>query len=469
MLRMSLGVLQDRVQQYSTVLIAAAFALSGVMPIILTSSASAATFTSRKVTISNSTAGQAAVDYAFSFNTTGASVAIQSLIFTFCTTPQGACTLPQAMEVSHTNTSIGTAFSGTEATAFTENTTGDSNLCTTSDGGAGTATQYCLTRTETNVEVAGTKTITLSGIKNPTIASGNNTSVYVRVAAYSDAAYTTLVHDGVVAASIVNQLTVTGRVQERLVFCVFALDDADGSATAGSGAADLPTSCAAASANEGTSVDIGVVDNSSIAVSPVDNSPPTATGNDRFGAAIVNTNASNGVALTYFASQAGSGTDELRAFRVSGATCTNGGASVTDQCFVSASNTGEDVTAGTERFGMQLACVVDSSTSAVGTTANLGLGGAGSGSSGTFNDDYESDTATGIDDTASDNCENRVTTDTDFNHFAWNDTGTADPLISSTTVVDDEMVKLRYGATASATTPTGTYTVSSTYIATPTF
>jgi hypothetical protein len=36
-------------------------------------------------------------------------------------------------------------------------------------------------------------------------------------------------------------------------------------------------------------------------------------------------------------------------------------------------------------------------------------------------------------------------------------------------VVDDEIIKLRFGATASATTPTGTYVVVTTYIATPTF
>jgi hypothetical protein len=61
-------------------------------------------------------------------------------------------------------------------------------------------------------------------------------------------------------------------------------------------------------------------------------------------------------------------------------------------------------------------------------------------------------------------CENEGETE-----FAWSNSSTATTLVSSTNVVDDEIVKLRYGARAAATTPTGSYTVTSTYIATPTF
>ncbi|HEX9679387.1 MAG TPA: hypothetical protein VGA08_02090, partial [Candidatus Saccharimonadales bacterium] len=53
--------------------------------------------------------------------------------------------------------------------------------------------------------------------------------------------------------------------------------------------------------------------------------------------------------------------------------------------------------------------------------------------------------------------------------WAWDETGTADRIATSTTVVDDEMLILRFAATSAITTPTGTYTVVSTYIATPTF
>ncbi len=107
--------------------------------------------------------------------------------------------------------------------------------------------------------------------------------------------------------------------------------------------------------------------------------------------------------------------------------------------------------------------------SATGTTSNLGKNGAGAytsgtGSGGSFNTAY-SNTDNSVTDSVARDCENA---DTGVN-FAWDTSGTAVPLISSTTVVDDEVVKLRYGGTASATTPTGSYTVASTYIATPTF
>jgi hypothetical protein len=470
------GSLREKAQRSTNALIALALALSGMMPILLTSQASAAQLSNRSVTISTSQAGALATDYTFRF-TPSAATAIQSIVFQFCDAPLGACVKPANMNVGYATTGISGTQSGfSQVTAFAEYSGANSNGCSAQGvAGNNTATTYCVTRTQAASDDTAAKTLTVTGITNPTITTGNNTSLYVRVTTYTDAAFLTEADAGTVAAAIIDQLTTTGRVQERLNFCVFALDDADASASAGSGNADLPTDCAALSANESTSVDLGVIDNSGIAVSPVDNTPPTAMGNDRIGGAIINTNASNGVVLSYYASLAGSGTDELRAFRVNGVTCNNNGTTLTDQCFISAANGGEDFTAGTERFGLQIACIANAATSGVGTTSNLGRnsGGvvtSGDGTAGSFNDDYEMDLASsGISDDGTDTCENAATTNSDYNHFAWNDTGTAVALASSTTVVDDELVKLRYGATAAATTPTGTYSVASTYIATPTF
>lgn len=449
--------LQRRINSSTNILIAVVFALSGFMPIILMNHADAAQLTSRKVTISTSQPDATGVTYDFAF-TTATSSAIQSMIFQFCTTPLGTCTLPggsgasNKIDVSQVTASSG-AFTGTNSTAFTDTTT-DTGACTEGDGGSGVATMLCATRTQVAAETPGAKTFSITGISNPTINSGNNEQVYVRITTYSDAAYATAVDTGVVAASIVNQLTVTGRVQERLVFCMFALEDAD----------SLPTDCADTEASESTSVDLGVIDNISITRSPEDNNPPTSIGNDRFGAAMINTNASSGVALTYYASAAGSGTNELRAFRVTGATCDVSGTSLVDQCFISADDSaGETFTAGTERFGVHIACV----NYTQGTTSNLGENSSGtptsgSGSGGSYNTVYSN-----VDDSITDagDCENSDA----GNKYGWRDSGTAQALISSVGVVDDEIVKLRYGATASATTPTGTYTVSSVYIATPTF
>lgn len=477
------GRLRERVKQYSNVLIAASLAFSGVMPIILSQQAGAAQLTQRSVTVSTSQPSAAGVTYSFSFTTATAS-AIQSMVFQFCTTALSTCILPgtdgtpsasETIDVSHVTAAPG-AFTGTNATAFTEYTGVDAGACNQADGGSGVATMYCVTRTEALSEASGVKTFSITGIRNPIIPTGNNEEIYIRITTFSDTAFATPVDDGTVAASIVNQLNVTGRIQERLVFCVFALDDTAGSSgTIGSAAGNMPTDCAASEANASTNVDMGVIDNLSIQYAPEDNAPPTNLGNDRFGAALVNTNASNGVALTYYATAATSGTNELRAFRVPGATCNVSGTSLVDQCFISADEAaGETLVAGTERFGVQIACVVNSTTTAngIGTTSNLGKDGTGSyvqgsGTNGSFNSVYDAGRAN-IDDDATDDCENNPGAILN-NDFAWNDTSTAQALISSVTVIDDEMVKFRFGATAQATTPTGTYTVASTYIATPTF
>lgn len=457
-------------------LIAAIFSMASLMPIVLQRTASAATLSSRGVSISTSQPDADGVSYLFSF-TTQSSTPIQSLVFQFCETPLGTCVLPggatapDKIDVSQVTANAG-AFTGTNATAFADYTGLDAGGCTEADGGSGVATMFCATRTQTLSETAGAKTFNILNISNPTIPSGNNEEVYVRITTYSDTAFATAVDDGTVAAAIVNQLTVTGRVQERLVFCVFALDDAAGSsATVGSAATNFPTDCSAFEATASSNVDIGVIDNLGVARSPVANSPPSSLGNARFGAAQVNTNASNGVSVSYYATAATTGTNELRAFRVPGASCNITQPNFTDQCFRSAAdnaNAGTAIAAGGENFGAQIVCVTNSNTTTAGTTANLGAGGNGTGSGNTFRTAYANGdiTLAQLQDTpATDDCENTEAGNT----FAWNDTGTAQAIIGSSTVVDDELIKLRFGASANATTPTGTYSVASTFIATATF
>ncbi len=460
------------------VTLALMLSVSGLLPLLFQSSASAATLSSRSVTIATSQPDATGVNYSFGF-TTITVAAIQSMTFQFCNTPLGTCVLPgtdgsplasEKIDVSNVTAAPG-AFTGTNATAFTEYSGADLGACSEGDGGSGVATMYCVQRTQAANEAAGAKTFVINSISNPIIAAGNNEQIYVRITTYSDSSFATAVDTGTVAASIVNQLTVTGRVQERLVFCVFALDDAAGSsATVGTAATNFPTDCTAAEATASSNVDLGVIDNTSIARSPVANSPPTALGNARFGAAMINTNAANGVTLSYYATPATSGTNQLQSFRVAGSTCNASAAFVGDSCFVSTDNTaGETLAIGTERFGMQIVCVTDSATTTAGTTSNLGTAGSnGTGTSGGFFSSYANGDTTlaQLQDTvATDNCENTEA----GNLMAWRDTGVAQAIISSTTVVDDELVKLRFGAAAAATTPTGTYTVASTFIATPTF
>jgi hypothetical protein len=70
--------------------------------------------------------------------------------------------------------------------------------------------------------------------------------------------------------------------------------------------------------------------------------------------------------------------------------------------------------------------------------------------------------------TSSAGCQDPSSGDTGVK-FAWNNSASATTLATSAGVVDDEIVKVRFGATAQATTPTGAYTVTTNYIATPTF
>lgn len=422
----------------SLTLVVAAIVAGGLLPFFGSETASAAQLTSRKVSITSSKGGETGVDWTFTFS--GDATDVEGMIFEFCTTPLGTCTLPTGMDVS-----AGTAAPGAQSN-FPNNTTAFAEQATTLGdcvlAGDNTDTMYCVNRTEATSDTLTDATFTIENITNPTLV-GSYVSVYVRISLYDNAGFDSsggagseLVHSGAVAASINNQLVVNGRVQERLEFCVGALGDS----------AATPATCAAMPTAH--TVDIGVIDNSTIARSPVDNSG-TNGANDTYGAAMVNTNAVSGVVIAYYAEEDGAGTNQLRAFRVPGATCDADANSTVDQCFVSADASGEAFSAGTERFGMQVACIdTDSSTS--GTT-NLGNVPAG----------YNADG----DVTHSADCDS---TDTS-NKFAWNSTGTAATIASSATVVDDEMIKIRFGATASATTPTGAYSVTTTFIATPTF
>lgn len=164
----------------------------------------------------------------------------------------------------------------------------------------------------------------------------------------------------------------------------------------------------------GNSIDLGVVDSSAISTTAAS-----------AGKAELRTNASSGATVSYFAEQ----NTSSGKLKVTGASCT--GTSTTDQCFNSAGTTATAFTAGTEKFGMT--CTNVDTTN--GTTSNV------------TRDAQYSGTTT----------------------YAWDDTGATDLIASSSTVVDDELLDLKFAATAASTTPTGAYTVTATFIATATY
>jgi hypothetical protein len=257
---------------------------------------------------------------------------------------------------------------------------------------------------------------------------------------YTDTTPLTHLDDGGVALSTAKQLTVNARVQEQLEFCVGSVNSTvNSNATA-------PASCSDAIFTGGTNdntVDLGVVDSTTPSVSPV---AAANGGDDQNGAVMIRTNAVNGAVVTYFAEQNnGSG-----ALKVAGVACS--APSTTDQCFNSAGTTQISFATGAtgEKFGMTAGKVLRPTGS---TTTNL-----------TRDTDYDGDgTATATACTA-------ATVDSP-SCFAWDDTGPSSPqtIASSSTVLDYEMLILNFAARAAATTPTGSYTVTSTYIATATF
>jgi hypothetical protein len=406
---------------------AAALVAASVAPLVLGSQrASAAQLTSRKITIGSSVVSKTDVGYTAVF-TTATAAALEGIVIEFCAGSPligASCTAPLGFD------STGYAFS---VTGHTSNTTTPGVFAKSASANAD-ANTIILTRTDGTSNAAGT-TVTVTfgstgasdGFTNPS-AKG---TFYARMLTYATAAgadgYTstapgTHVDDGGIALSTANQLTINARVQEQLQFCVGTV----------AGAAAAPADCTGLS---GTTVDLGVVDSSAVSASPV---AATNGGNALNGAAMVRTNAANGVVVDYFAEQATSGTEHLGTLRVVGANCNATGSS-SDQCF-NTSATKTAFTAGTEAFGLTVVDVDRTGS----TTTNL-----------------EADAV----------YDSRVTTG-----YAWQESGAFARLASSASgtgpeekVVDDEMLELSFAATAAVTTPTGSYAVTSTYVATATF
>jgi hypothetical protein len=242
-----------------------------------------------------------------------------------------------------------------------------------------------------------------------------------------------------VALSTADQLTINARVQEQLEFCVASIDSTiiDDATT--------PANCAAAAFTGGTNdntVDLGVVDSGAPSISPV---ATTAAGDMQNGGVMIRTNAFYGAVISYYAEQNnGSGRLKVPGAACTGTTAFDATSSEVDQCFNSSgTKSGFNVTG--EKFGMTAMPPTKPTT---GTTSNL-----------TRVADY---TGNGNADTAS------------GGGFAWVSTQPAanvpaTTIASSSTVLDYEMLILRFAARAAPTTPTGSYAVTSTYIATATF
>jgi hypothetical protein len=418
-----------------TVLAALLFVSTGIAPILNIGNVSAATVSQRSVQIGSGVVS-ASTTYTYNFVPATAG-AIQGLKFQACTTPIGTCTAPAGLSAS---SAAGGTVSGswTTATNFTVDAVGAGG-CTAS------ASVLCATRTQAISETAsGVRTVAFTTITNPngTSCATINCTFFVRITTYSNNTWATAVDDGVVASSTTQTLTVSATVQENLTFCVgsTAVDDATTS---------VPL-CASVS---GTSLNLGALNSTAVSASPVS---ATYSGDGKNGLAEIGTNASNGAAITYNAI-AQSGTNHAGTLRVAGATCA-AGTSNTDQCINAAGTAKVTLTAGTERFGMTIAGINCSNVTSYTCTFSSGTTNL------TRNTNYDCAGTTTYPTT-----ENGQLGGTTTCSYAWDETGTSATVASSTSVIGNEALILKFAATPNITTPTGSYTALINFVATPTF
>ncbi len=165
--------------------------------------ASAAQITARKVVIGSSDAG-ANTTYEFTFTVPSTTVT-KSASFTACTTASGACT-------------PATGFADVNASTLTGQPT---NLGDAAGWAVDTATTGVLKIKKTGNLAAPTPatptTVSFSNVKNPT---ATNSTFFIRIATFSDDAYTTAIDTGVVAASTAGQIMVAANVDETLNFII---------------------------------------------------------------------------------------------------------------------------------------------------------------------------------------------------------------------------------------------------------
>jgi fibronectin-binding autotransporter adhesin len=430
-----------RMRRALLLLLALTLCSSSVAPLMNIGSVYAATLSQRSLQIGSGTAS-VSTSYTFSF-VPNTSAAIQGLEFQACTTALGTCTAPSGLSFS---SAAGGSLTGswTNATAFTVDATGANN-CIAS------ASVLCAKRTQAASETGTSpRGVNFTGVINPngSSCSTTNCTFFVRMTTYSLTTYTagSTIDTGSVASSTVQTLTVSATIQEQLSFCI-------GNTTVDNATSTVPL----CSSITGTSLNLGTLSSSNISVSPVSTSN---NGDANNGLAELSTNASNGANITYGAIQQ-TGTYHLGTLRVAGATC-NVGTVNTDQCINAAGVSKSTLTAGTEKYGMAISgvncsevtaytCSFSTGTFNLVPTTNYNCNGIVAGSADTYTTDAN------------------LVSGTTACSYAWDETGTSETVATSSTVVANEALILKFAATPNLVTPTGSYTAKANFVATPTF
>lgn len=198
--------------------------------------ASAAQITARKLTLSSSSAAasNATTTYTFNFTVPTSSV-LQSLSADICTTASGTCTTP-------------TGFANSSSTLASQPTNlGDASGWTVSTATAGSLR---ISKSGNAAAPTGSQTVVFGNVQNPTTA---NQTFYARITSYTAANWTGAVDTGVVAGSTASQITLTGTMDESLVFCAGTSITGTNCGTIAGSAVSLGT-FSSASTSSGTSV-----------------------------------------------------------------------------------------------------------------------------------------------------------------------------------------------------------------------
>ena len=417
-----------------------------VFGLVFTRVASADQITTRSLTLSSGVPSASAT-WTFNFTVPTTGTIVKSFDAQVCDRAVGTCNTPSGFTVTGSGISQPTNLG--DATGWTVSTATAGHLRMSNSSDASTP--------------SGAQTVVFTTVTNPNaayITSNQQGSFYVRMTTYSDASWTTAVDTGTVASAVVNSLVVQANVAEILQFCVGstnAIFDATTTDTVSPG-----SDCTNVS---GSTVNIGTLDPSTVNISPVS----TNGGNGFNGVAMLRTNSANGATVAYRAVQASTGANHLGTLRLAGTTCStssgigtgSGGTPpaasgpYTDSCIDAAGATQNVFTAGVEQFGMTVAGVDCASATSYSCTYSAGtnnlqqqtnfIGGANTTT-------YGASAAKG---------------------FAWDESGASTIIASSASStikqVDDEALILVFAATPSITTPFGSYSVSTDFIATPTY
>ena len=191
-----------------------------VIVTLVPSVASAAQITARKVTLSSSSpaAATATTVYTLNFTVPTTATAIKSLSAVACTTAIGSCTIPTGFSISSSTVATQPTNLGAAA-GWTVDTSAPGIL-------------HILNAANATVPSGG-QTVVFNTVQNPTTV---NTSFYLRINTYSDAAWTTLIDSGTVGASTTQLITVNADVAESLTFTT-GFSGASCAAVASSGSA----------------------------------------------------------------------------------------------------------------------------------------------------------------------------------------------------------------------------------------